>query len=335
METLLELKEKIRRFYSRNEIYLVPAMKFVLAFVLFLVINSNIGFMEQLNSLPIILILALLCSILPVNVTVIFGALLSLAHLYALSAEVFLVGAVVFLLVGLLYFRFAPKEGHFAILTPICFVFRIPYVMPVAEGLLCKPYAIFSVISGTFVYYFLDGVKQNAAVLGSTAEDDTATSKFTSAFNQLIGNKEMYLVLAAFVLAMLFVYCLRQMSIDHSWTIAIATGILIQFAVLFTGYLLLGITGKSLQLVIGCIVSIVISYFLRFLFFHVDYTRIERVQFEDDEYYYYVKAVPKISLTQSKKQIKKFNGKTKSENKVRITKEQFAKDMDIDRNLLK
>ena len=79
------------------------------------------------------------------------------------------------------------------------------------------------------------------------------------------------------------------------------------------------------------------AFVLKFLFFNVDYTRVERVQFEDDEYYYYVKAVPKISVTQSKKQIKQFNRKTKSAGlkSERITKEALAKEMDIDKSLLK
>jgi disulfide oxidoreductase YuzD len=37
----------------------------------------------------------------------------------------------------------------------------------------------------------------------------------------------------------------------------------------------------------------------------VDYTRTERVQFEDDEYYYYVKAVPKNMIAEPKKTVKK------------------------------
>lgn len=31
--------------------------------------------------------------------------------------------------------------------------------------------------------------------------------------------------------------------------------------------------------------------------FSVDYARSERLQFEDDEYYYYVKAIPKVAVT--------------------------------------
>lgn len=337
METLLEWKEKIRHFYSKNEIYVVPIVKFFLAFLLFFIINKNIGYMKRLDHIAVVLVLALLCAILPANAMVLFGVILTLLHLYALSKEVFLTGAVFFLLLALLYFRFAPKEGYYTALTPICFVFRIPYIMPIAEGLLCKPYAIFSVISGTFAYYFLNGIKMNEALLGASSEDTTAASKFAAALKQLIGNKEMYLVLTAFVVAMLLVYQIRRLSVDHAWTIAILTGVLVQFAILFAGYLLFGINGKVFTLLIGSIVSTGMAFVLKFLFFNVDYTRVERVQFEDDEYYYYVKAVPKISVTQSKKQIKQFNRKTKSagHKSERITKEALAKEMDIDKSLLK
>ena len=36
--------------------------------------------------------------------------------------------------------------------------------------------------------------------------------------------------------------------------------------------------------------------------FSVDYSRTERVQFEDDEYYYYVKAVPKVVVATPRRQ---------------------------------
>jgi hypothetical protein len=39
----------------------------------------------------------------------------------------------------------------------------------------------------------------------------------------------------------------------------------------------------------------------------VDYTRIESVQFEDDDYYYYVKAVPKVTVSDSLRTVKTFS----------------------------
>ena len=45
--------------------------------------------------------------------------------------------------------------------------------------------------------------------------------------------------------------------------------------------------------------------------FNVDYNRTEIVQFEDDEYYYYVKAVPKNILAAPEKKVKRINKQRK------------------------
>ena len=41
-----------------------------------------------------------------------------------------------------------------------------------------------------------------------------------------------------------------------------------------------------------------------------DYTRTEHVQFEDDEYYYYVTAVPKMHISEQEKEIKRITSET-------------------------
>ena len=50
-----------------------------------------------------------------------------------------------------------------------------------------------------------------------------------------------------------------------------------------------------------------IGFIMEFFLFSVDYSRTERLQFEDDEYYYYVKAIPKISVTAPEKTVKHIN----------------------------
>ena len=53
-----------------------------------------------------------------------------------------------------------------------------------------------------------------------------------------------------------------------------------------------GIGGAILSLFISTLIVLVLQFFI----FNVDYSRAEYVQFEDDDYYYYVKAVPKITV---------------------------------------
>ena len=52
MTTLLELKEKLTRFYGKYDIYITPVIKFAVALTAFLMINHNIGYMEKISSTP-------------------------------------------------------------------------------------------------------------------------------------------------------------------------------------------------------------------------------------------------------------------------------------------
>ena len=326
MATILEMKEKITRFYGRNELYINPVLKFLLAFVTFLMINQNIGFMASISRTPIALLLALVCSIIPINGMIVLASAVIVADMYALSLEVCLVTVMVFAVLYLVYFRFAPKYGYDVVLMPVCFKLHIPYVMPVGEGLLREGYSVFAVACGTILFFFLDGVRQNAAVLSSTAETEEAASKIVVVLNQLMGNKEMYLVILSFMLVTVMVLFIRRLSIDYAWTAAIVIGALVNFIVLFAGYLLLGISGRLMGLVIGSLVSLGLALILEFLFFNLDYTRTERVQFEDDEYYYYVKAIPKMYVAKKEKQVKTFSSKGGS----RAVRKQFSDEMDDD-----
>ena len=51
MTALLEIKQNIKRFYGQYEVYILPVLKFVLAFAYFLWINSNMGYMKQLDNI--------------------------------------------------------------------------------------------------------------------------------------------------------------------------------------------------------------------------------------------------------------------------------------------
>lgn len=350
MTNLLEIKDRLIRFYSKYETYLFPVVKFIVAIVLFTVINMNIGFMEKISRFPIALILALVCAILPVNATIWLAAFVVLADMYALSMEVAVTTLVLFAALFFLYFRFAPKDGFAAVLTPVCFKLNIPYVMPIGCSLLRDAYSVVAIICGTVIYYFLDGIHQNSGTLKNVVADGetaAATSKFDISVGQLLSNKEMYLVIAIFTITAIVVYLVRRLEVEHAWTLAIISGVLIEVVGLFVGYLVLNVSGKTLGLLIGNILSLLISFVIQFLFMNLDYARTERVQFEDDDYYYYVKAVPKKMVAVEEVTVKHFGntasmGKRIDRSKRTLTPEEeetsrkvIAKELDIDEDLLK
>ena len=88
MTQIYELKDRIIKFHAEYEVYLGYVYKFIVAFVLFCVINGKVGFMERVAELPVSLILALVCCLLPKGVILFAAAALVTLHLSVLSMEV-------------------------------------------------------------------------------------------------------------------------------------------------------------------------------------------------------------------------------------------------------
>ena len=303
MTNLLVFREQLKKFYSKYELYITPLCKFLLALVSLLVINSRIGYMSTLKNAAVVLILALLCSFLPINLTIVIAAAVTLAHLYAFSVECAIVALAVFLLLFILYFRFSPKDTLAVLLSPICFVLKIPYVMPIAVGLIGTPASSVAVASGVIVYYMLAGMNESASVL-NTFDADGMVDKFRYCIDTLMGNRAMMVAIVAFAATVLVVWFIRRLSIDHAWTIAMITGALLNILILLFGDLMYSTDISIIGLILGSIVSVLLVKVLQFFVFNVDYSRTEMVQFEDDEYYYYVKAVPKNTVATPEKRVK-------------------------------
>lgn len=306
MTQLLVLKERLIKFYARLEIYILPLLKFVTALIVLLIINGNLGYMYRLKNPAIVIMVALACSFLPSNMIIIVAAAYVILHLYALSLECAIVVLLVFVLMFVLYFRFSPKDSMAVLLTPICFALRIPYVMPLTMGFIGNPMSVVSVGSGTVVYYMLKYIKDNETQLGNL-EADSAAANFKYVVDNIMNNKEMVLMAVAFGITIVLVYLVKRLSIDHSWRIALGVGAISNIMVIFIGDLSLDIDANLGATILGSIVSVLFVIVLQFFVFNVDYSRTEYVQFEDDEYYYYVKAIPKISVTTPAVKVKRIN----------------------------
>ena len=306
MTGLLEMREKLKLLYGRNEVFIVPVLKFLLAFVTLTVVNGRLGYMSRVDNLAIVLIVSLLCSFLPNGCIIMFAALFSLLHMYALSLEVALAGLCLYLVMFLMFFRFSPKDSLVVILTPMLFAMKMPYVMPIAMGLLGTPASAVSIACGVIVYYFLNHVIGSATAI-STLEEGDATAKLKLMIDGLIDNKAMLVIIVAFAITVIVVYLIRRMSIEYAWTIAMIAGAIVDLIVLLAGDLIYDTNVSVIGAIFGSILAILVGKVLEFFRFCVDYSRTEKVQFEDDEYYYYVKAVPKMTVAAQTKTVKKIN----------------------------
>lgn len=307
MKQLLFIKEKIKKFVGKNDVFIIPALKFLLTFVTVLQINKELGFMHKISSMPVSLVVGLAGSFLPMNLTIVILGLISLAHVFTLSKECALIVFALFLILYLLYFRFASKDAFAVLLTPIAFMFNVPYAVPVSMGLVGSPTSLVSVGSGVIVYNVLHYISENAEVI---KEMGTASSKINGIKDvtvALLTNKSMIVLVVSFAITIIIVHIIRKMSIKYSWFIAIGVGAMTCFIVTVFANRSLGGNISAGEAFAGMLISLILNIILQYFCFDLDYNRTEKVQFEDDEYYYYVKAVPKntIKFPEDKKAVAK------------------------------
>ena len=296
MEAISELRERILEVYSRFEMYINPVVRFLIALISLLMINSGLGFMEKLNSIVIVLAVSVIGAFLPLNFTIVIDALFIMLHLYDLSIQAAAVVALVFLLMFVLYFRFTPKEAIAVVLTPIFFVLKIPYVVPLALGFLGSPVSFVSACCGTVVYYIVKTLGDDPKKFDGSFSAESALSGFKSIIDNVLNNKTMILMAIVFALIVVLANVIKRLSFDFSWQVALAVSAI-------SGLIVIVIGASALDAdvsIVGAIVSMLISTILIFvmqLFVHnIDYSRAEYVQFQDDEYFYYVKAIPRYGV---------------------------------------
>ena len=311
MLKLLVLREQLRAFYGKNSTVLTAALRFLTALVSMICLNSALGYMKVLKSPAIVLVLALISSVCPFGGICWILALFMLAHIFAVSLELALITAAFLLVVALLYYGFAPGDSWIMILTPLLFALKIPYIAPLLVGLAGALVSVIPLSCGVVVFHLLQYVRMNAGPL-TNGDSVDITQKYMQMLNGIIMNRTMLLYILAFAAAAITVWLIRNQAFNQAWTIAVIAGILVMLLVFFCGVFLYDISLSIPSLIAGIAVSGLLAAVYRFFVFHVDYSRTEYTQFEDDDYFYYVKAVPKVTVTAPAPQVRKISSARKT-----------------------
>lgn len=306
MMGLLVFKEHLKAFYGRYSFIINPLRKFALAMLVFLMLNQNLGFMSALKNPAVLVFLSLLCAFFPLSVLTVLAALVMLLHLYSLSLELAAVTGILVLCAAILYSSFQPGNSILMVLMPLLFFIRIPYAAPLIVGLSCGLSALIPMSFGVFIYYLVMYAKQNAGVLAGSGTIDI-TQKYMQILKSLFSNEKMLIMVAAFLAAAIVVYLIRNLSLSYAWSIAIAAGTVVELAVIFIGNSRMGVSLSIGSIAVSVLVSVILAFVFQFFVFAVDYSRTEFLQFQDDDYYYYVKAVPKVAVSTPDIKVQRIN----------------------------
>lgn len=306
MRGLLAGKEILKAFYARYSAFVNAFLRFMTAFAAVFLINQNIGFMPKLSGSSMPFLAGIVCAFLPFGAIAFLVGLFLLAQLFAASLEVALITVLFLLVVVLLYYGFQPGDSAYLLVTPILFFFKLPFAVPLILGLTGSLVSVIPMSCGIFIYYVILYVKQNSSFLAGS-EQTEITQMLAQVIQNLLANPAMLVMIAACCLGALAVCVIKNLSINYSWGIAIGAGLILQLLVVFIGDFRFGVQVSVPELVFGMIGSAIAAMITQLFVFSVDYSRTEYTQFEDDDYYYYVKAVPKIAISRTDVKVQKIN----------------------------
>jgi hypothetical protein len=184
----------------------------------------------------------------------------------------------------------------------------MPYLIPILLGIISTPIAIIPTACGIVIYYIFQIIKTAITMQGSTSIEDIL-SLYKYVIDNLIANKQMIMSIVIFALILTVVYYVRRMKFDYAFEISIAAGALTSILGFLISDLIFNKSDQILAMIFGTILSGGVVYVIHFFKLTLDYSGVENVQFEDDVYYYYVKAVPKVTVTTPQMKVKHINVK--------------------------
>lgn len=304
---LLVMRDRIKDIFSKYSYILLPILRFFIAFSAYLMVNNQIGYNEKITNIAIVIVLSALSAFLPFSVTVLFAAAITAWHIY--SASMFL-SVIFILIIAALYFllaRFAPGYGIVVLAFPILHFFHLEILIPLVLGIVGTPIALFAIIPGvvtTFLFHIIkDAVKLSSGV--TQIEDNL--QNYVYVMKSLTGNKMMLLLIVSSICVLVTTYAVRKSVLTYSKEIGIVAGMVMNLIILIAGGTVFNVEVSMVWVILGTLFSGILAYVTQFFMYILDYTATEHLQFDDEDYYYYVTAVPKYSVTSPNLNILKIN----------------------------
>ncbi len=303
---LLEFRGMARGFFQKYQMIIEPVFRFVIAYLAFHTINSALSYNTTVAKPAIELCLATIGAFLPPVVLILLCAVLAILQVYSASPILAALVVVIFAVLYCFIARFSGRYAYAVVAVPILFVFKIPYLIPLLLGMIATPLAIFPTISGVIIYFVFQVIKE-AATRQDISSLDATLALYIDVVNSLFKHKEMFITAAIFAVVIFIMWLVRRMRFEFVFEITIVLGTLVNIMGFLLANLQLDINVGTKDMILGTVVSMLLVFVAQFFRMVLDYTSVENVQFEDDDYYYYVKAVPKIDVALLQKKVTTFS----------------------------
>ncbi len=298
MRGLLGLRDRIALFWSGHDFVLQLLLKFILVCAISLKCIEMSGIKPGADVYLPALAVALAASFLPGPAAVIPLCVWIAVCAWICSMEAAIAAGVLILLFLLLYYSFFPGDAWVVMAVVFLCQIRIPSAAVLAGGLFLSLEAVPGIAAGCFLAVLPGALGAEGLALagfGTVTEIGSDTPEHVLTLMEGALSSEAW-VITAIVLAAAFlvVYALRSVPLPYMAFAAVLTG-LVSLIMLYGVRGLVYPAGWDFpQMVLDLIAGLLCAMVVLVFRFTLDYRRTEFLQFEDDDYYYYVKAVPKM-----------------------------------------
>ena len=308
MIQLLLIRDSIKSVFKKYNAAIIPVLRFIAAFVTFALINGDLGYNEKFTGISVLVLLSAISAFFPMGVTVFLSGILMIFHIYSASMFLSLIFIVIIAILYFLLMRLAPGYSSLIIAIPVLTFFHMEALVPIAVGLVGSPIAIFAMIPGIVVSVLFNIIKEAVKMSAGSMQIEDNLQIYVFVIKSLLENKLMLLMIAAAIAVFLATYICRRLAVSHSYILGIIAGIIVNLIVMIVGGLVFEVNVSVLWIFLGSIISGALAFAVQFFKYLLDYSSVEHLQFDDDDYFYYVTALPKLSVTSPDLNILKING---------------------------
>ena len=292
MAGLIAVRDSIRDFLRKYDEVITPIIRFIFALVIFSCVNSLFGYSEFLHRGVIVFLLSVISALVSTPVVVFLAGVVIAVHCFSVSIDVGVLALLLFLIMYCSYMRMFQNTGYVLALVPVLYMLKLPFAAPVLVAIFAGFSGAVPAAFGVVLYYFAQYVKEAQATLTAGTEKDF--QGYAYIVNNIVKDKNMLLAIIAFAIVILVTAFIYRLRFDYAWYVAIGVGSVFTILVFMVCGMFVGVNANAGSLVLGSLLGGVVSVIVQMCKSVVDYSRKEVVQFEDDDYYYYVKAIPKL-----------------------------------------
>lgn len=306
MSSLLTIRDTIRDFLRKFDEITTPIFRFVLAYIMFTSINSMYGYSDLFENGMVVFLLSVISALVSTPIVVFLGGVVIVMNSFAVATEVGICAVFLFILMYCMYMRVFPNTGWILALVPILYMWNLSYAIPIIVVIFAGASGIVPAAFGVVIYKFALYVSEVKELLVTASEED-AFLAYTYLIDSVLKNKEMLLSMIVYAVVILITFVIYKLPVDYAWYIAIGVGGIINVIAFMACGMMLDVEIQTGNVIFGTILGVIVAVIVQLCKSMVDYSRKETVQFEDDEYFYYVKAIPKYTVSAKRRNVKKMN----------------------------